>query len=629
MAVMELNRIFQLVLGRAALDEFWGELSRARDSGATSEELLELENHIMAAVALREQLDQHRRREASLAALYETAVDLTALHDGEAVLKAIVGRAQQLLTADTAYMTLNDKESNETFMRVSAGTIDPNFDSIRLPFGHGIGGVVAQTAAPYFTQNYARDTRLNHLGVVDGIVHDEGLVAILGVPIRRANENVGVLFAADRRERIFLPEEVNLLSSLAALAAVALHNASLIEELHGVVGELERSNAAVQERSESIERAATAHERFTDVLAQGGDLADLTRTLAEVLESTALVLDGHARRVAVSGPLSDEDSLSITSPTAFDELVDHGLTVVRDGWSITPIATSGLALGALAIASTDLSGVEQRTLERAAQVAAGMILNDRAKLEAQDQVRGELLEELLHPERLDVLSAQRRSLRVGVDLRQPLIAATWHVEDAGISRVLSTMRDAARSEGGLVGRFEDLVAMLLPEEGADESVRRLADRITERTGATCTVARSATLVDVTQVRAAVESAGQVTRALVGLGRRGAIADAADLGYFRLLLTGKRPEDIRTFVDAWLEPLIEHDAHRGTHLLESVDAYLRSQGTVTAAASALNVHPNTLYRRLERVRELLGRGWEEPDRRLQLQLAMTLRKLSLD
>jgi DNA-binding PucR family transcriptional regulator len=39
-----------------------------------------------------------------------------------------------------------------------------------------------------------------------------------------------------------------------------------------------------------------------------------------------------------------------------------------------------------------------------------------------------------------------------------------------------------------------------------------------------------------------------------------------------------------------------------------------------------VHVNTLYRRLERIDELLGAQWRAADRRLDLHLAIRLRRL---
>jgi hypothetical protein len=52
------------------------------------------------ALRLRDHMSRMRSREAELSALYETASDLTAIRDVDAILTAIVRRARQLLHAD-------------------------------------------------------------------------------------------------------------------------------------------------------------------------------------------------------------------------------------------------------------------------------------------------------------------------------------------------------------------------------------------------------------------------------------------------------------------------------------------------------------------------------------------------
>ena len=49
--------------------------------------------------------------------------------------------------------------------------------------------------------------------------------------------------------------------------------------------------------------------------------------------------------------------------------------------------------------------------------------------------------------------------------------------------------------------------------------------------------------------------------------------------------------------------------------------------MSQAAAKLGIHYNTLRYRLNKVRELLGEGWEEPQRRLALELALHLAALT--
>ncbi|MDQ3615216.1 MAG: GAF domain-containing protein [Actinomycetota bacterium] len=104
---------------------------------------------------------QHRR-EAELSALYETANDLTAIRDVDAILTAIVRRARQLLNADMTYLSLNDEAEGASYMKVTDGSVSAEFRNLRLPLGTGLLGLVAQTGAPYYTDDYQADQRFVH-----------------------------------------------------------------------------------------------------------------------------------------------------------------------------------------------------------------------------------------------------------------------------------------------------------------------------------------------------------------------------------------------------------------------------------------------------------------------------------
>ncbi len=150
-------------------------------------------------------LATRRRREQELSALYETAGDLSSLRDLEAVLQAIVRRARQLLDTDAAYLMLHDEQRQLTTMRVTDGIRTGAFKRAQLQLGAGLGGLVAATCEPYATADDSVDVRLSDR--IDDIVGGEGLVAILGVPLRRRTSVIGVLFAANRRQRPFSPDE--------------------------------------------------------------------------------------------------------------------------------------------------------------------------------------------------------------------------------------------------------------------------------------------------------------------------------------------------------------------------------------------------------------------------------------
>src|ERR1051325_8411611 len=121
-----------LLAREAAPVEFERPLLAARQAGAPAADLAELEEIKIAAMRVRDLLERRRRREEELSALYDTAGDLAGLRDLDAVLRAIVHRARTLLHADISYMTLNDVERGDTFMRIPDGSVSARFQRLRL-----------------------------------------------------------------------------------------------------------------------------------------------------------------------------------------------------------------------------------------------------------------------------------------------------------------------------------------------------------------------------------------------------------------------------------------------------------------------------------------------------------------
>src|SRR6185437_6690113 len=119
------------------------------------------------------------RREEELSALYDTAGDLAGLRDLDAVLRAIVHRARTLLGADVSYLTLDDPDRGDTYMRITDGSVAASFQTLRLPAGAGLGGLVAVSGTPYSTAYSGFVSNVPPTTEIDHGVRDEGLVAIL------------------------------------------------------------------------------------------------------------------------------------------------------------------------------------------------------------------------------------------------------------------------------------------------------------------------------------------------------------------------------------------------------------------------------------------------------------------
>ena len=620
-----------LLAREATLVEFERPLIDARSAGLSGAALADVEQAKLLALRVRTLLERRRRREEELSALYDTAGDLAGLRDVDAVLRAIVHRARTLLNVDVSYMTLNDAERGDTYMRVTDGSVAASFQRLRLAPGAGLGGLVALTGAPYATANYPGDDRFKHETDIDRGVRDEGLIAILGVPMRLGSSVIGVLFAADRAERPFARDEVNLLQSLAAHAAVALDTARLLSETRAALAELSAANAVIRAHSESVERAAAAHDRMTAVVLRGGQVDDVAADLVDVLHGTLLVIDAQGRTLATAAT----PHLTADPPRPPAGLVEEavaasrgrGGSVRRDDLVITAVVAGADDLGALVLRPAgELTGVDERILERAAQVTALLLLFRRTVAEAQAQVRGDLLDDLISRPVRDPQAVRARAARLGLDMDAPFVVVTAG-DDSGEGlgqRAVSWARTFAAGRQGLAIARDGRIVLLLPGEDPASVARLVARELGRTLGRPVTAGGAGAARGPDAVASTYRESDQCLSALIALGRGGSGGGTGELGYVGLLLGERR--DVAGFVHAIAGPVIDYDTRRGTALVRTLEAWFAAGGGLAKAAEALHVHVNTVTQRLERVALLLGEDWHEPGRVLDLQLALRLHRL---
>ncbi len=577
------------------------------------------EQHALA-LQVRERVARHRGREAELSALYDTANDLTAIRDLDTILTAIVRRARQLLHADMTYLSLNDEAEGASYMKVTDGALTPEFRELRLPLGTGLLGLVAQSGAPYFTEDYQGDERFVHREFIDSAVAGEGIRAILGVPLVVEGQVIGALLAVHRTVRPFPPGEVTLLTSFAAHAAVALENARLFDSAREAVVSADRANRLLRARSESVERAAQFHDRLTDVLLHGGGAAGIAAVLSEVLGGRVSVYDEELRPVAGA----DDEPAGLAG--AIEAARRTGRSIEIEPGTYVAVAAAGEEhLGTLVVHGVPLEQAERRTLERGAIVTALVLLFGRTEAEAEERVRGELLTDLLAGRDLDPDRLRDRARRQGADLEQPAAVAVAHLDGIALHRAARLGAALAEERGGLSAAHEGGVVVVAPEVDPLDLGQALRARLATD-GARVTVGVAAAPTGAPGVPAGYVEARRCADTLLALDRAGEVSDPAHLGLARLLLGTSGPGELEDFVTAVLGPVKDYDRERGSALVETLAAWFDAGGSLRATAETLHVHPNTVGQRLDRVGSLLGDDWRAPARGLDLQLALRLHRL---
>ncbi|MGW5195001.1 helix-turn-helix domain-containing protein [Kribbella sp. NPDC004138] len=568
------------------------ELARAAGEDAVARDL---------ALRIRAGMDASKKREAELSTLVDVARELASARDPGDVLGTIVHRTRSLLGVDVAYLTLYDPSRGDTYMRATDGSVSAEFQQVRLPLGAGLGGLVAETYKPYWTADYPSDERFRHTTAIDHAVGDEGLVAICGTPLIVDGAFVGVLFASNRTRRPFSHDEVSLLGSLAALAAVTIVQVRAAAETEAALEQLSAAHAGV-------EHAAAAHDRFAEIVLSGGDVDAIAAALSELLDMWVVLVDAGGNELAVAGSVP-------STPVPWRESESGRLTRIGDCWVVAATA-KGERLGALVIGGADdLSGADQRIVERAAVVTALVLLFRRQAAEQSQRAQADLLADVLSG------SADPRALTDRLRLLAPnhrhdrLVVAVCRGDHSAVrARLSAPLEDRLVLAGPYGG---DLVLLFARTSAA--AVARELTEVAKRTGVTVAVTGPATWGE--PLVEAHRQASRLVTTMLRLGRTSESATPDDLGVAGLV--GASEVDLRTHVHHVLGKVLDYDDQRGTDLIGTLQAYFAAGQSPTRAATSLHIHPNTVQQRLDRVTALLGDGWQSPDHTLDIQVALRL------
>lgn len=613
---------------------------------------------VAATLVNHEALDRTRRHEAQLEALYITAGELSSKLELQRVLEAITDRARQLADAPIAYVMLVDAPRGEIYMRAVTGVTSRRFQQIRLKIGTGLGGTTAQESRPLYTSDYLCDARFSHSPDVDVAVREERIKSILGVPIRSADECIGVLYVADRTVRVFGEADVDVLSSLAHHAGVAIDNAALYEQATTALAEADEMNRLAQEQNLRLRQADEAHRLLSEAMLSGHGLTEISSLLASLVGTWVAVLDHRRRPLATAGTPADTlerrlaqrergaARLERDEEAALARAETVGATGVLPACPsarraaaclIVPTVAGGEILGSVWVQLPPEQVEEKRPLvEQASRVVALELLRQRSVAEAERQLRSELLNHLLAGSTVRGAALIRHAADLGVDLEVPHRIAVSVIHPRRASFPPETLRRAR----------EDFLASLrrsawcqFVAEHAGRVVSLVAASVEDPSRHFTRVSRDPK--DGVQIQTAISSpcmaAGEYRANFVACDRalelfssepRAPVLDLDEMGVLSVLFRPGGESDLATFVERRLGGVVEHDRQHRSDLVRTLDAYLKERGSATRAAAALHVHVNTVYYRLERLRELLGPDFAEPGRALDLQIALLARRVTV-
>jgi purine catabolism regulator len=407
------------------------------------------------------------------------------------------------------------------------------------------------------------------------------------------------------------------------------------------------------------ERAADIHRRLMQLVLEGGDLAAVTTTLANILQRSVLIESPTSDILAAaqSGPV-DEARLHVleagrTPPDRAQRLLKRGiyaelqqkqhsvrLSVMPDlGWTmervVAPIIVGGDIYGYIWIVEGDhpLTELDELAIDQAATVTALVMLQERAVREAQQAIRGDFLSQLLHVNGEPDSSLFEQARAVGYRFDQPhqVLFVVGRPQAGATAAQLSARLDQRlhnASSHSLVVLRERGIAVVV-EAKTDAAGQALAAQLLadlNHPNQPVTIGVGHAHADGRSLRRSYEEAQEAA----DIGRR--LSPGARVTCFWELglmdwLYQLSPEALEAnpFLSI-IGTLAEHDQRTKGDLVRTLEAYLDKGGALAEAAAELTIHRNTLLYRISRIEEIAGVDLRDVDQRLNLHVALKAYRL---
>ncbi len=183
---------------------------------------------LAAYQALKKEFARMEKAKKEMETLLEVGKAITAILDMNQLLNLIMDMVIKVVGAERGFLMLKDGETGDLSFKVARNMEEELKDKAKFTISSGITSRVAREGKAILATDAQSDERFSG----QASVMDHNLRSLVCVPLKIKEDVIGTIYVDNRMVAgAFTPETIELLSSFASQAAIAIENARLYENI--------------------------------------------------------------------------------------------------------------------------------------------------------------------------------------------------------------------------------------------------------------------------------------------------------------------------------------------------------------------------------------------------------------
>lgn len=415
-------------------------------------------------------------------------------------------------------------------------------------------------------------------------------------------------------------------------------------------------------QSSIIRKVETVHKDTMNVVLKGGGIKDILNSLSKTIENPVLVKDHHFDEYTLDSSCDQkiysqlEENLTTYfkgntnvvrhSKTIFDKTIINDEEVDR---IMVPIMVKNNIYGHLVSYGVrrELTNFDALYMESTSNVIALEFLKRISVQEVENKYKAEFFEDLisLDQKRKEKAIDRANYYRFDKDASYNIISIRLSKTESKIStdeeynqivtKAMYVVDMICKNEGRTYllankGKKINILFMWKDQEDCKKNTSRIAEIINETLrnkidtlGFKVGIGRMYDgIEDVHRSLQDAENAVEASKTYIDT----EIIDFDALGIYKIFCQDNLKDELLSFYQSTLEPLVIYDRKRDTELVKSLMVYFETNGNLKKMSELLFTHYNTVLYRINRIQEITNKALDNEMDRYGLQTALKIMKI---